>query len=103
MLGGFPTRYHTPPLQGKGFSQESIKLAGPTLIRSIGHGLQACEKGASLKDALSSSGQVLKKELKRKLSAGAGVLAKRLSNKAMKRKSDGSKTYSVCNQHETWT
>ena len=103
MLGGSLTRYHTPSLRGKGFSQESVKLAGPTLIRSIGQGLQACEKGASLEDALSCSGQVLKKGLKRKVPAGAGVLAKRLSNKAIKRKSNGSKTYSVCNQHETWT
>lgn len=103
MLGGFPTWYHTPSLRGKGFPQESVKLAGPTLIRFIGHGLQACEKGSSLEDTSSSSGQVLKKGLKRKLPAGAGVLAKQLSNKAIKRKSNGSKTYSVCSQHETWT
>lgn len=89
MLGGSLTRYHTLSFRGKGFSQESVKLAGPTLIRSIGHGLQACEKGASLEDVLSFSGQVLKKVLKRKLPAGAGVLAKRLSNEAIKRKSNG--------------
>ena len=47
MLGGSLTRYHTPTLHGKGFSQELVKLAGPTLLRSIGHGLDAYEKGAS--------------------------------------------------------
>lgn len=47
MLGGSLTRYHTPTLTGKGFTQELVKLAGPSLLRSIGHGLQAYEKGAS--------------------------------------------------------
>ena len=47
MLGGSLTRYHTPTLKGKGFSQELVKLAGPTLLRSIGHGLDAYEKGVS--------------------------------------------------------
>ena len=53
-----------------------MKLVGPTLLRCIGHGLQAYEKGASLEDALSASEQVLKKGLKRKLPAAASTIAK---------------------------
>lgn len=52
-----------------------MKLVEPTLLRSIGHGLQAYEKGASLEDALSASEQVLKKGLKRKLPAAASTIA----------------------------
>ena len=51
MLGGSLTRYHTPTLKGKGFSQELVKLAGPTLLRSIGRGLEAYKKGASAAEA----------------------------------------------------
>ena len=47
-----------------------MKLVEPTLLRSIGHGLQAYEKGA-----LSASEQVLKKGLKRKLPAAASTIA----------------------------
>ena len=72
MLGGSLARYHTPTLTGKGFTQELVKLAGPSLLRSIGHGLQAYEKGASASDALKSSGEVLKRGLKRKLPAVVG-------------------------------
>ena len=67
MLGGSLTRYHTPTLTGKVFTQELVKLAGPSLLRSIGHGLQVYEKGASASDALKSSGEVLKRGLKRKI------------------------------------
>lgn len=103
MRAGSLTRYHIPYLRGKDFSQELVKLAGPTLIRSIGHGLQAYEKGASLEDDLSASGQVLKKGLKQKLPTAVSTLAKSAVNEAIKRKENGSKTYWVRNHHETWT
>ena len=32
MLGGLITRYLTPTLHGKGFSQDLVNLAGPTLL-----------------------------------------------------------------------
>ena len=57
MLGGSLTRYHTPTMQGKGFTQELIKLAGPSVVRSIGHGLQAYEEGASASEALKNQSQ----------------------------------------------
>ena len=63
-----------------------MKLAGPTLLRSIGQGLQEYKKGASLEDALSSSGQVFKKGLKRKLPVAATVLAKSAVKQSYKKK-----------------
>ena len=55
MLAGLLTRYHTPTMHGGGFMQELVKLAGPSLVRSIGHGLQAY-------DALKGSVEVLKED-----------------------------------------
>lgn len=64
MLGRSLTRYHTSSMQGQGLTRKLVKLAGPSLVKSIGHGLQSYEKGASLQDALSSSRQMFKKGLK---------------------------------------
>ena len=63
-------------MQGQGLTRKLVKLAGPSLVKSIGHGLQSYEKGASLQDALSSSRQMFKKGLKRKLPAATGAIAK---------------------------
>lgn len=76
MLGRSLTRYHTSSMQGQGLTRKLVKLAGPSLVKSIGHGLQSYEKGASLQDALSSSRQMFKKGLKRKLPAATGAIAK---------------------------
>ena len=46
MLGGSLTCYHTPTLHGEGFLQDLVKIAGPSLVHSLGHGLQTYEKGA---------------------------------------------------------
>lgn len=62
MLGRSLTRYHTPSMQGQGLTRKLVKLAGPSLVKSVGHGLQSYEKGASLQDALSSSNKCLKKD-----------------------------------------
>ena len=62
MLGGSLTRYHTPTMHGSGFMQDLVKLAGPSVVRSIGHGLHAYEKGASASEALKGSGEVLKED-----------------------------------------
>ena len=86
MLGGSLTRYHTPTLTGKGFTQELVKLAGPSLLRLIGHGLQAYEKGASASEALESSGELLKRGLKRKLPAVLGLALKTKPKQRYKRK-----------------
>ena len=86
MLGGSLTRYHAPTLKGKGFSQELVKLAGPTLLRSIGHGLDAYKKGASAAEAVESSSQVLQRGLKRKIPAAVGPYAKTKAKESCKKK-----------------
>ena len=63
MLRGSLTRYHTPTMHGKGFTRELVKLAGPSVVRAIRHGLQVYGKRASASDALKSSGEVLKRGL----------------------------------------
>lgn len=64
MLNRSLTRYHTPSVRGQGLTRKLEKLAGTSLVKSIGHGLQSYEKGASLQDALSSSRQMFKKRIK---------------------------------------
>ena len=86
MLSGSLTRYHTPTMKGKGFSQELVKLAGPTLLRSIGHGLDAYEKGASAAETVKSSRQVLKRGLKRKIPVAVGLYAKTKAKESYKKK-----------------
>ena len=86
MLGGSLTRYHTPTMKGQGFMQELVKLAGPSVVRSIGHGLQAYEKGASATGALKSSGEVLKRGLKRKLPAAVSLAVKTKAKQTYKKK-----------------
>lgn len=54
MLNRSLTRYHTSSMRGQGLTRKLVKLAGTSLVKSIGHGLQSYEKGASLQDALSS-------------------------------------------------
>lgn len=56
--------------------QELVKIAGPSVVRSIGHGLHAYEQGASASEALQGSGEVLKRGLKRKIPAAIGLAMK---------------------------
>ena len=86
MLGGSLTRYHTPTMHGKGFMHELVKLAGPSVVRSIGHGLHSYEKGASASKALKGSGEVLKRGLKRKLPAAIGLAVKSKTKQSYKKK-----------------
>ena len=86
MLGGSLTRYHTPTMYGKGFMQDLVKLAGPSVVRSIGHGLHAYEKGASASEALKGSGDVLKRGLKRKIPAAIGLAVKTKAKQTYKKK-----------------
>lgn len=71
MLGGLLTRYHTPTMHGEGFLRDLVKVARPSIVRTLGHGLETYEKGASALDALKSSGDMLKQGLKRKVAATA--------------------------------
>ena len=81
MLGGSLTRYHTPMLHGEGFLRDLVKIAGPSLVRSLGHGLETYEKGASATEALKSSGEVLKRGLKQKAAAAVKNKAKQTYKK----------------------
>ena len=85
-VGWFTDTLHTPTLHGKGFTRELVKLADPSLVRSIGHGLQAYEKGASPAEALKSSSHVLKRGLKRKVPAAAALYAKTKTKQSYKKK-----------------
>ena len=93
MLGGSLTRYHTPTMHGSGFMQELVKLAGPSVVSSIGHGLHAYEKGASASEALKGSGDVLKRGLKRKIPAAIGLAVKTKPNKPIKKNDNVLKTF----------
>ena len=66
--------------------QELVKLAGPSVVCSIGHGLQAYEKGASASEALKGSGEVLKRGLKRKIPATIGLAVKSKAKQTFKKK-----------------
>ena len=85
-MGDSLTQYNTPTLTGKGFTQELVKLAGPSLLRSIGHGLQTYEKGASASDALKRPGEIVERGLKRKLPAVVGLGVKTKAKQSYKNK-----------------
>ena len=67
MLGGSLTRYHTPILKGKGFKRDLVQWVTPSLMQSIGSGLEAFSQGATPGEALDRSGVQLKRNLKRKI------------------------------------
>ena len=86
MLGGSLTRYHTLTMEGKGFIRDLVKLAGPSVVRSMGRGLETYEKGASAAEALEEAGDVLKRGLKRKIPAVIGLAVKTTAQHAYKKK-----------------
>ena len=66
--------------------QELLKLTGPSVVRSIGHGLHTYEKGASASEALKDSGEVLKRGLKLKIPAAVGLAVKTKVKQSYKKK-----------------
>ena len=86
MLGGSLTRYHTPTMEGRGFIRDLVKLAGPSVVRSMGRGLETYEKGASVTDALQDAGDELQRGLKRKIPAAIGLAVKSQAKQAYKNK-----------------
>ena len=67
MLGGSLTRYHTPSLKGKGFTRDMLKWATPSIMNSVGHGLESYARGASPLEAFEGSREELTRGLKRTL------------------------------------
>ena len=61
-------------------------IAGPSVVRSIGHGLRAYEKGSSASEALKDSGEVVKRGLKRKIPAVVGLAVKTKVKQSYKKK-----------------
>ena len=86
MLGGSLTRYHTPTMHGKGFMNDLVKIAGPSVVRSLGHGLQAYEKGSSASEALKGASNVLQRGLKRKIPEVVGLALKTKAQQSYKKK-----------------
>ena len=86
MLGGSLTRYHPPTMSGKGFKQELVQLAGPTIVSSLKHGLDAYGKGASVSEALQDAGDVLQRGLKRKIPSAIGLAMKSKVQQSYKNK-----------------
>ena len=85
MKGGSLTRYHSPQVKGGDFTKELIKIAGPTIVQSASHALDVMQKGATVSQALSQSRTQLRKGLKRKLPAVAGLALKTAGKQGYKR------------------
>ena len=83
MLGGSLSRYHTPTVQrGGALVEDLIKVAGPTIVDSMGRMVQDVQRGVTARDAVRQRGQALKKTLKRK----APTMVASLGGRAAKRK-----------------
>ena len=80
MRGGSLTLYHTPVVttqEGKGLTEELIKLVGPLIAQQAQAGLQDIQRGQSLADTWSNRGEQLTRGLKRKASTLAWTIGKR--------------------------
>ena len=81
MLGGSLTRYHTPVLKGKGFTRDVVRWAAPSVMQSIGSGIDSFTQGATPGEAIDQSGALLQRNLKRQLpSLVKGAMKRKLVN-----------------------
>ena len=81
MLGGSLTRYHTPVLKGKGFTRDVVQWATPSVLQSIGSGMNAFTQGATPGEAIDQSGAMLQRNLKRQLpSLVKGAVKRKVTN-----------------------
>lgn len=79
MRGGSLTRYHTPVVttqEGKGLTEDLIKIAGRLIVQQAQAGLQDIQRGQSLADTWSSQGEQLTRGLKCKVPALAWTVGK---------------------------
>ena len=79
MRGGSLTRYHTPVLttqEGKGLTEELIKLAGPLIVQQAQAGLQDIQRRRSAADTWANRSTQLSRGLKRKAPAMAWTIGK---------------------------
>ena len=88
MRGGSLTRYHTPVLtkqEGKGLTEELIKLAGPLVLQQAQAGLPDIQRGMSAADTWARRSAQVNRGLKRKAPAMAWVVGKHKAKNAYKR------------------
>ena len=79
MRGGSLTPYHTPVVtsqEGKGLTEDLIKLAGPLVIQQAQAGLQDIQRGMSVADTWARRSAQLNRGLKRKAPAMAWTIGK---------------------------
>ena len=79
MRGGSLTRYHTPVLttkEGKGLTEELIKLAGPLIVQQAQARLQDIQRGRSAADTWANRSTQLNRGLKRKAPHMAWTIGK---------------------------
>ena len=79
MRGGSLTRYHTPVVstqEGKGLTEELIKLAGPLIVQQARAGLRDIQRGKSAADTWADRSAQLSRGLKRKAPAMAWATGK---------------------------
>ena len=86
MLGGSLTRYHTPTLQGKGLTRDMLQWATPSIMQSVGQGLESYARGATPMEAFEESSDQLKRGLKRKLPSMVEGVVKRKLQESYKNK-----------------
>ena len=86
MIGGSLTRYHPPTMEGRGFKQDLVNVASPTIISSLKKGLDAYGKGESISEALQDVGDELQRGLKRKIPAAIGLAMKNKVQQSYKNK-----------------
>ena len=87
MRGGSLTRYHTPVVttqEGKGLTEELIKLAGPLIVQQAQAGPQDIQRGRSLADTWAQRGEQLTRGLKRKAPALAWTVGKHKAKRTAK-------------------
>ena len=79
MRGGSLTRYHTPVVstqEGKGLTEELIKLADPLIVQQARAGLRDIQRGKSAADTWADRSAQLSRGLKRKAPAMAWATGK---------------------------
>ena len=86
MLGRSLTHYHPPTMERKGFKQDLVRLAGPTIVSSLKRRLDAYGKGVSVSEALQDAGEELQRGLKRKIPAAIGLAMRNRARESYKNK-----------------
>ena len=88
MRGGSLTRYHTPVVtqqDGKGLTEDLIKIAGPLVVQQAQVGLRDIQRGKRAADTWADRSVQLSRGLKRKAPAMVWAGGKHKAKKTYKR------------------